>query len=82
MVMTFLAEKACVNAFARAVNIDVRVVDAGVASDFPPHPRLIHAKVRRGTRNAAKEPALTPQAAQQDQWQRAAGNRQNSMPAP
>jgi nicotinate-nucleotide--dimethylbenzimidazole phosphoribosyltransferase len=65
MVTTFLAEKACVNAFARAADIDVRVVDAGVASDFPPHPRLINAKVRRGTRNAAKEPALTPQEAQQ-----------------
>jgi NaMN:DMB phosphoribosyltransferase len=39
MVTTFLAEKACVNAFARAADIDVRVVDAGVASDFPP-PRV------------------------------------------
>jgi nicotinate-nucleotide--dimethylbenzimidazole phosphoribosyltransferase len=65
MVTTFLAEKACVNAFARAVNIDVRVVDAGVASDFPPHPRLIDAKVRKGTRNAAKEPALTSQETEQ-----------------
>jgi nicotinate-nucleotide--dimethylbenzimidazole phosphoribosyltransferase len=59
MVTTFLAQKACVNAFARAVDIDVRVVDAGVAAELPPHPRLIDAKVRNGTRNAAREPALT-----------------------
>jgi nicotinate-nucleotide--dimethylbenzimidazole phosphoribosyltransferase len=60
MVMTFLAEKACVNAFARAVNIDVRVVDAGVASDFPPHPRLINAKMRRG--NAQRCERASPDA--------------------
>ncbi len=65
MVMTFLAGKACVNAFARAVDVDVQVVDAGVASDLPPHPRLVDAKVRKGTRNAAKEPALTAQEAEQ-----------------
>ena len=59
MVTTFLAQKACVNAFARAVDIDVRVVDAGVASELSAPPRLIDAKVRKGTRNAAKEPALT-----------------------
>jgi len=38
----------------------VRVVDAGVAADLGPHPALIDAKVRKGTRNAAVEPALTP----------------------
>lgn len=59
MVATFLAGRACVNAFAKAAGVEVRVVDAGVASDLAPHPDLIAAKVRHGTRNAALEPALT-----------------------
>ena len=59
MVHLFLSGRASVSAFARAANVDVRVVDAGVAADFPDHPGLIAAKVRHGTRNAAREPALT-----------------------
>lgn len=61
MVATFLAGKASANAFARAVGAEVKVVDAGVAADLPAHSDLIDAKVRKGTRNAALEPALTPQ---------------------
>ncbi|WP_420134779.1 nicotinate-nucleotide--dimethylbenzimidazole phosphoribosyltransferase [Rhodopseudomonas sp.] len=60
MVMTYLAGKACANAFAAASHVDVRVIDAGVAADLPNHPDLIDAKVRRGTGNAAREPAMTP----------------------
>lgn len=59
MVATFLADRASASAFARAAGAKVRVVDAGVASDLPPNERLIDAKVRKGTRNAALEPALT-----------------------
>jgi nicotinate-nucleotide--dimethylbenzimidazole phosphoribosyltransferase len=59
MVSTFLAGRASVNAFAAAAGVEVRVVDAGVAADLPPHPDLIAAKIRHGTRNAAREPALT-----------------------
>ncbi len=59
MVATLLAGKATANAFARAVGAEVRVVDAGVAADLPSHPDLIEAKIRKGTRNAALEPALT-----------------------
>jgi nicotinate-nucleotide--dimethylbenzimidazole phosphoribosyltransferase len=58
MVATLLAGRASANAFAAAVGAEVRVVDAGVAADLPPHPALIQAKVRAGTRNAAIEPAL------------------------
>jgi nicotinate-nucleotide--dimethylbenzimidazole phosphoribosyltransferase len=61
MVATFLAGRASANAFAAAVDAQVSVVDAGVAADLAPHPDLIDAKVRRGSRNAAVEPALTPQ---------------------
>lgn len=59
MVATFLAGRASVNALAGACEVSVRVVDAGVDADLPSHPALIDAKVRRGTRNAAAEPALT-----------------------
>lgn len=58
MVATLLAGKANANAFARAVNAEVRIVDAGVAADLD-HPDLIDAKIAPGTRNAAEEPALT-----------------------
>lgn len=60
MVKTFLAGRASASAFAQAVGADVRVVDAGVAADLPEHPMLIPAKIRKGTRNAAREAALTP----------------------
>jgi nicotinate-nucleotide--dimethylbenzimidazole phosphoribosyltransferase len=59
MVATFLAGKASANAFARAVGAELRVVDAGVNAELPVHPNLLNEKVRRGTRNAAVEPALT-----------------------
>ena len=61
MVATFLAGKASANAFARAVGAELRVVDAGVDAELPPHPNLLAQKVRRATRNAAVEPALTPE---------------------
>jgi nicotinate-nucleotide--dimethylbenzimidazole phosphoribosyltransferase len=59
MVETFLAGRASVNAFASAANVEVRVVDAGVAADLPLHPKLVSAKIRAGTRNCAREPAMT-----------------------
>ncbi len=59
MVATYLAGRAGVNALAKACGVDVRVVDAGVDAVIPPHPELIDAKIRRGSRNAMREPALT-----------------------
>jgi nicotinate-nucleotide--dimethylbenzimidazole phosphoribosyltransferase len=61
MVATYLAGRAGVNAFAKASGVEVQVVDAGVDADIPAHPGLIDAKIRRGSRNAAREPALTSQ---------------------
>jgi nicotinate-nucleotide--dimethylbenzimidazole phosphoribosyltransferase len=63
MVMTYLAGRASANAFAAASDVTIRVVDAGVAADLPAHPNLIVAKIRMGTANAAREPAMTPQQA-------------------
>lgn len=59
MVATFLAGKASVNALAGACEVEVLVVDAGVDAELAAHPNLVGAKVRRGSRNAALEPALT-----------------------
>ena len=59
MVATFLAGKASVNALARACDVEVLVVDAGVDGDLPAHPALLDRKVRRGSRNAAVEAALS-----------------------
>lgn len=58
MVATFLGGRATANAFARAVGVQTTVIDAGVAADLS-HPDLVDAKVGRGTRNAAREPAMT-----------------------
>jgi nicotinate-nucleotide--dimethylbenzimidazole phosphoribosyltransferase len=60
MVRTFLARRASANAFAAAVGVEIVVVDAGVAADLPPHPGLVAAKIRYGTANAAREPAMSP----------------------
>jgi nicotinate-nucleotide--dimethylbenzimidazole phosphoribosyltransferase len=60
MVATLLAGRASANAFAGAVGAEVVVVDAGVDAKLAPQAGLVDAKVRRGTRNAAREPALTP----------------------
>jgi nicotinate-nucleotide--dimethylbenzimidazole phosphoribosyltransferase len=65
MVATFLAGKAASNAFARTVGAEVVVVDAGVDAELAPHPALVQAKVRKGTRNAAREPAMTPDEVEQ-----------------
>ncbi|RYX92618.1 MAG: nicotinate-nucleotide--dimethylbenzimidazole phosphoribosyltransferase [Comamonadaceae bacterium] len=59
MVATLLAGKASANAFAAAVGAEVRIIDAGVNADLAAHPLLVDAKVRKGSRNAAREPALT-----------------------
>jgi len=59
MVRTFLAGRASANAFSAAAHVEIRVVDAGVAADLPPHPNLIDAKIARGTRNAAREAAMS-----------------------
>jgi nicotinate-nucleotide--dimethylbenzimidazole phosphoribosyltransferase len=60
MVATYLAGRAAVNVFAKISNVDVQVIDAGVDADIPAHPGLIDAKIRRGSRNALVETALTP----------------------
>jgi len=45
--------------FSQEYGFELHVVDAGVDYDFKPHPKLIDAKVRKGTRNFLHEPAMT-----------------------
>jgi len=59
MVLNMLAGGAAVNALARHAGAELRVVDVGVDFDFGPRPGLFDRKVRRGTRNLAREPAMT-----------------------
>jgi nicotinate-nucleotide--dimethylbenzimidazole phosphoribosyltransferase len=59
MVANFLAGGAAINVLARAAGAEVVVVDIGVAANLAPHPRLVGRKVRRGTANLARGPAMT-----------------------
>ena len=59
MVKTFLAGGAAISVLARLLGLELWIVDAGVDDDCGAHPRLINAKVRRGTRDLVAEPAMT-----------------------
>lgn len=59
MVKTYLAGGASANAFAAASQVKVRVIDAGVATELAAHSDLLDAKIRMGTANAAREPAMS-----------------------
>lgn len=66
MVTNFLQGGAAINVLARQHNIELKVVDAGVDADFDNspfkgHPQLLDYKVRRGSRDALTEPAMTEQ---------------------
>ncbi|XOB98903.1 nicotinate-nucleotide--dimethylbenzimidazole phosphoribosyltransferase [Deinococcota bacterium DY0809b] len=61
MVLNFLAGGAAVNQIARSAGAEVYVLDVGVnGPEFPAHERLIPARVRAGTGNLAREPAMHP----------------------
>lgn len=64
MVYNFLQGGAAINVLARQHNIELKVVDAGVDTDFSnsafkDHPQLLDYKVRHGSRDALTEPAMT-----------------------
>lgn len=59
MVMNFLTGGAAANVFARTNNVNLTIVDAGIIGDLPDHKNLIKANIRKGTRNAMLEDALT-----------------------
>ena len=59
MVFNFLNGGAGVNVLARHAGVEVRVVDMGVDFEFGILPGLIDRKIARGTKNLAKEPAMS-----------------------
>jgi nicotinate-nucleotide--dimethylbenzimidazole phosphoribosyltransferase len=59
MVKNFLGGGAAINVLARMQGMDLWIVDAGVDGECGPHPRLIAAKVRRGTRDFLAEAAMS-----------------------
>ena len=59
MVANFLAGGAAANVFARTNDVDLQVVDAGVAGDPVDAPGLVARRIAGGTRNFALEPAMT-----------------------
>lgn len=64
MVANFLAGGAGVNALARVARADVHVVDIGVASDLGTVTGVHQRRVASGTRNMAREPAMTREQAE------------------
>ncbi|HJT20045.1 MAG TPA: nicotinate-nucleotide--dimethylbenzimidazole phosphoribosyltransferase [Nitrospira sp.] len=65
MVLNFLRGGAGVNVLARHANVEVRVVDIGVAQEFEPGPALIRRKLMAGTRNMVHDPAMSRETAEQ-----------------
>ncbi|MDP2923802.1 MAG: nicotinate-nucleotide--dimethylbenzimidazole phosphoribosyltransferase [Candidatus Omnitrophota bacterium] len=59
MVYNFLGAGAGINVLAKHVGARVVVVDMGVCIDLNPHPQLIIKKIGYGTKNMAKQPAMT-----------------------
>jgi nicotinate-nucleotide--dimethylbenzimidazole phosphoribosyltransferase len=63
MVANFLRGGAAINAIARAVGAELKIVDAGVAFDIPSVESLVSRPIARGTRNFCVEPAMSPEQA-------------------
>jgi nicotinate-nucleotide--dimethylbenzimidazole phosphoribosyltransferase len=59
MVANFLAGGAAISVFARQHELELLIVDAGVNADLASHPRLIDAKIGKGTLNFLTHPAMT-----------------------
>jgi nicotinate-nucleotide--dimethylbenzimidazole phosphoribosyltransferase len=58
MVHNFLSGGAAINVLAKLHKVDLTVVDVGVDGEFENAPGLSRAKVRRGSRNFLREPAM------------------------
>ena len=59
MVFSFIQGWASINVLAKHSGIDVRVVDMGVASDLPDEWNVVRKKIRKGTANFTKGPAMS-----------------------
>ncbi|WP_027371497.1 nicotinate-nucleotide--dimethylbenzimidazole phosphoribosyltransferase [Desulfovermiculus halophilus] len=68
MVHAFVSDGASINVLARHAGARVKVADLGVNYDFAPDLPILHAKVRKGTRNMARGPAMSREEAEQSIW--------------
>ncbi len=59
MVYNFLNGGAAINIFSKQNGINLKIVDAGVDTDFQNNPNLIHAKIANGTKNILESSAMT-----------------------
>lgn len=59
MVLNFLNGGAAINVFCKQNNIQLKIVDAGVKTDFAPHENLIISKPKNGTANMLNQSAMT-----------------------
>ncbi|MDX2469537.1 MAG: nicotinate-nucleotide--dimethylbenzimidazole phosphoribosyltransferase [SAR324 cluster bacterium] len=59
MVGNMLSGGAAISVLAKSVGADLTLVDLGVLSDLEPHEQLLMEKVKKGTANFSKEPAMT-----------------------
>jgi nicotinate-nucleotide--dimethylbenzimidazole phosphoribosyltransferase len=59
MVANFLAGGAAINALSRVSDIELEVVNAGIATPLPSTAGLVDIPVAAGTRNFAREPAMS-----------------------
>ncbi len=59
MVLNFLSGGAAINVLARLNQVEVNVIDVGVDADLAGHAGLGQYKVRRGSRNMLREPAMS-----------------------
>ncbi len=66
MVQNFVFGGAAANAFSNTVGAYLQVVDSGIKSPVT-HPNLIQKSMGPGTRNSAREPAMTP-SVRDDAW--------------
>lgn len=59
MVLNFVGGGAAINVFCRQNGIELKVVDAGVDTDFPEGLPVINAKISKGTNNMLNGPAMS-----------------------
>jgi nicotinate-nucleotide--dimethylbenzimidazole phosphoribosyltransferase len=65
MTYNFLNNGAAINVLARQFGVEIKIVDIGVNHDFPSVPGLHSLKIRKGTANFARGPAMTREEAVQ-----------------
>lgn len=66
MVANFLAGGAAINCFCNSLDVQIKVVDAGMLCIADkPHPILINQRIAAGTADFSVEPAMTPSQAEQ-----------------